>query len=279
MARIAYYEQNPHANSSPEAAQATKLTIPDLLGLLGNSDAAPFDMEHIVQIRELIPVSHREIADALASKSMFADWIKAPVSRKILIHGEFEGIHYVSALSLFCTSLHEILEASGKHIPLIFFCGRHMGSQDGGQLMIRNLTTQLLQLHQFDTRDLDRHVNLSLVNSGDIEQLLVLFRFLVLQLSDRTVFCIVDGIRYYERGHFLSEMSLVLRVLLDLADDANMRGVFKILVASPTPTTIVRQAFSPTEILSMAPTSGLGQGSSTLRLARNLKDGLGDSNY
>lgn len=278
MARIAQYEQQPYAISSPEGLHAATLSVTDLLGILGNPDAASLDMEHMVQIKELIPISHRETVESLAITSTFADWTAAPVSRKILVHAQFEGTHYVSALSLFCTSLYQILESTGQYIPLIFFCGRHLDSQDGGHLMIKNLTVQLLQQHKFNIRNLERYVDLTLANSGDVKQLLTLFRYLILQLSDHTVFCIVDGIKYYERDHFLRDMSLVLSALLDLTEDTNMRSVFKILVASPSPTTIVRQAFSTDEILSLAPTSGLGQGSSTIRLARNLQVGLGASN-
>lgn len=278
MARIAQYEQSPYVNSSSETLQTTKLTTSDLLSLMGNSDFGTFDMEHIVQIRELIPLIHRESVDSLATMSKFEEWIAAPVSKKILIHGEFEGTHYVSAISLFCTSLYRALESTGRYIELVFFCGRHLGNEDGGRLMIQSLTAQLLGQHHFDTKDLERYVNLALVDSGNINQILALFYHLALQLSDHTIFCIVDGVKYYERDQFLGEMSHVLRALLDLTEDVNMRSVFKIMVASPSPTTIVRQAFSPSEIVSMTPTLGSGQGSSTLRLARNLQAGLLVSN-
>ncbi|KAH6847753.1 hypothetical protein B0I37DRAFT_375762 [Chaetomium sp. MPI-CAGE-AT-0009] len=252
-------------------------------------------VEQIIQCREMLPRAEREVAERVVTMSKFREWLAAPVSRELLIHGHFQGTQYTSALSLFCATLIRTLQEevgpSGRYIALVFFCGKHLaddlgtsaGSSGtaasvGGLGMIRNLAAQLLAQRSFSLDHIltQRHaksVNIQAIRDSDIGQLLNLFTELVRQVvcTGTSIFCLIDGIKYYEREEYLDDMSLVLRHLLDIREEGDSnRGVFKTLVTSPTPTTIVRQAFSEDEILSLAPLQSTGQGFSADRLRRQL---------
>jgi hypothetical protein len=73
-------------------------------------------------------------------------------------------------------------------------------------------------------RLLDREVNLSRVQEGDIEQLCALFGWFARRLLEgMTLFFLINGIKYYERDQYSVDMAQVLRYLLDLTGDKNMR--------------------------------------------------------
>jgi hypothetical protein len=251
------------------------ITQETLLALLDMPNLEEVDLEHIMRTRELLPTDDRERAEQLVRSRKFQDWVVAPASRELLVHGDLEGTHYVSALSFLCSTLIESLKEMNQFLPLIFFCGRHVDDNDvhaGGRGMIKSLIAQLLRQRSFDTSLLDREVNISLVKEGDIKQLSALFGWLAHQLAeDVTLFCFIDGIKYYERDQYSDDMGEVLRSLLDLTEDRNMHNTFKILVTSPSETKIVRQAFDNECILSMAGQPRTGTGFSKSRVGRQLE--------
>jgi len=229
-----------------------------------------------MRTRELLPTDDRERVEPLVRSRKFQDWVVAPASRELLVHGDLKGTQYVSALSFFCSTLIQSLKEMNRFLPVIFFCGRHIDDNDvhaGARGMIKSLIAQLLRQRSFDTSLLDREVNISLVKEGDIKQLSALFGWLARQLAeDVTLFCFIDGIKYYERDQYSDDMGEVLRSLLDLTEDRNMHNTFKILVTSPSETKIVRQAFDNECILSMAGQPRTGTGFSKSRVGRQLEE-------
>lgn len=278
-ARLAYWENKLPQELHMTDQQDLPLTQEALCALLHvHPEISDIDIEHIVACRELLPLTHRYEVEAVVSKGSFRAWITTPASRELLIQGDFDGVHYVSALSYFCTTLRTTLQQAGQYITLTFFCGRHLNHEDlqsGGRGIIRTFLSQLLQQNQFDTRSLGEQTDLSLAESGDIKQLTLIFRSLVQQLSYVTVFGIIDGIKYYERAAYLDDMSTVLTALLDIAEDQASRSIFKLLITSPSPTHFVRQAMSSQSILSMTSQSVTGEGSGSLQLARHIQADLG----
>ena len=263
----------------PFAQQAWHIHQEALLQLMDLQDSpAQSDMETIAQQAGRLPPQHREKAEQLVVVTQFQDFLAALESRVLLLHGDFEGTHYLSALSVFCSTLVRSMEGMDRLLPLVFFCGRHLGG-GAGWLMIRSLLSQLLQRHNFDTSTLHRELSLDRIQAGDLSELCALFGWLVRRLPESTtLLCLIDGIKYYERPEHADGMGLVLSGLLDLTLDPEMRAVFKILIASPAPTTIVRQhpAFQGgRNTLSLAALPELGLGPSKFRLARQLGERLG----
>ncbi|KAK0631216.1 hypothetical protein B0T14DRAFT_501310 [Immersiella caudata] len=260
--------------------------------LLGDIDGvleSDTTVEQVVQCREMLPRADREIAERVVTTSKFREWLAAPVSRELLIHGNFTGTQYTSALSLFCATLIRTLQEEGgpqgRYLALVFFCGKHLDDASGisggdtkttasvgGLGMIRSLVAQLLTQRPFNLNEILPRVNIQAIRSGDIHQLLSLFTELVQQVSrsGTSIFCLLDGLKYYEREEYLDDMSLVLRHLLDVREGGTHGSVFKVLITSPSPTTIVRQAFSEDGILSLALVRSSGQGFSADRMRRQL---------
>ncbi|KAJ2981093.1 hypothetical protein NUW58_g6778 [Xylaria curta] len=258
--------------------QLPEPTREDILKLLDTPAFHIDDIEHIKQTRELIPNEDRARAERLLSAREFRSRIVAPSSRELLIHGDFAGTRPVSGLSWLCCSLLQALQQTGRLHGMTFFCGRHLDATDqhaGGRGMIRSLLLQLLgqqQSYNLPTQGIEW----KLIQTGDIQSLCLLFEAILRQFPpDSVVFCIVDGIKYYERDQYLQEMSEVLRFLLDLTQDGRLQCVFKILVTSPSPTTVVRHAFDQDWIISMVSLPRNTDKSSSSRVYRHLEENLG----
>lgn len=235
------------------------------------------DVEHILRMRESIPNEDRARAERLLTTRVFRSWIVAPSSRELLVHGDFVGTRHISGLSWLCCCLLQALQQTGRLHSLTFFCGRHLSPTDayaGGCGIIRSLLLQLLWQQQGDI-PLEQNIDWNLVRTGDIPHLCLLFESILCRWPPGSVvFCIIDGIRYYERDQYLREMSEVLRFLLDLTHVGRLQCVFKILVTSPAPTNVVRRAFDPGSIISMASLPRITDKSSSRQVFRHLEEDL-----
>jgi hypothetical protein len=111
--------------------------------------------------------------------------------------------------------------------------------------MLRSLIAQLLCDHDFGTRNLlPPGANPFLIKQGNLKQLRRLFGWLVSQLPEEiTLFCLIDGIIFYEREEFEDPMLDILGDILGLTVDRNLPAAVKVLVTSPWPTSTVRAAF------------------------------------
>lgn len=271
LARVQHYERNSAvswADPLPQHFSRAQIILESFRDALEPSLA---DQEHITTCQALIPLLHREQAQGLLRNSKFQDWVVAPESKELLVHGNFEGVGHISGLSSLSVMFLRGMQGSPQFLTLVFFCGRHLEGEDaGGCVMIKSLITQLLRQYRFDTMHIDQYVNSILLERDDLRELTLLFRSLVLQLHNVTLICIVDGVKYYERDEHIDSMALVLRALLDLIDDDGVHTVFKILVTSPSPTSIVREAFAESNVVSLDPVLGVSQGYSQERLTRDL---------
>ncbi|EAQ87153.1 hypothetical protein CHGG_03772 [Chaetomium globosum CBS 148.51] len=153
-------------------------------------------VEQIIQRREIFPEAEREVAERIVIMSKFREWLAAPVSRELLIHGNFEGTQYTHSSHLADHS------RTGS--------GNGAAAFVGGLGMIQSLAAQLLAQQSFSLDQIltQRHatsVNMQAIRDGDIGQLLNLFTELVRQLvrTGTSTFCLIDGIKYYEREEYL----------------------------------------------------------------------------
>lgn len=261
------------------------ITQHELRTLLGVLDLDEIDTKYIIQRGGQYPDNHRARVEQLVTTSQFREWVGTAASHILLIHGDFgePSKHYVSALSLFCTTFVEALKRMNGFLPLVFFCGRHLDTGDGptgGEGIIKSLVAQLLRQQIFDTRQLHQEIDLNKLNNGDVDELCALFRWLVRQVPENvTLFCLIDGIILYERSNYEYTMGQVLASLLDLTRDLSVRCILKFLITSPAVTVKVRQHpafYTGKNILSMATMSPLGQRSSEARLTRQLGGNLAD---
>lgn len=230
------------------------LSRASLIEVLGSQAIAATDVEYVMKRRTSIPHKDRLKAEGIMKSHQFRDWIVSPISQKLLIHGNYPGTWPISGLSVLCSMLYKALQASTEFIPLIFFCGRHLDERDavaGGRGLIKSLISQTLSQYPFDTTMLNSYMIRDALD-GNFHALCVLFQSLADQLpKERTMVCIIDGIKYYERDVYEQEMGEAIVQILNLVHNPNMPSIMKVLVTSPLETKIVRNAF-PGCILSMS---------------------------
>lgn len=216
-------------------------------------------------------------AEQLIGTRQFGNWVLDQDMNKLLVHGDFDTENSISPFSVLCTSLIQALRPRSGLITLVFFCGCHLKPHDeypGPITMIRSFIAQILEQHPFTPDNLANEVNLAGVEAGDIPQLCKLFACLARQLpATTTVFCIIDGVQFYERDQYWKDMDEVLCCLFELAedDDKEMRATLKILLTSPKPTRRVRKVFDiGTSLLTMAAIPRSEQSPSQRRFEREL---------
>lgn len=123
-------------------------------------------------------------------------------------------------------------------VTIHFFCGLHLSSGDPLRRpagIIRSLIAQVL--HQYGP-------NLDFINSRkycnqlrdhDLNCLCVCFNTLIKQCPmDTVLFCIIDGISFYETAHWHEDVCLVVTMLRDLTKDDEVNAIFKLLITCPS---------------------------------------------
>lgn len=272
--QLGYYCGHP---SSARNRSPLQITSDMVLSLLNIPELEHADIEYVMHNKKRIPPEDRARTERILETQQFREWTVDATSRELLIHGDFNGTQYVSGLTFFCCSLLEAMRNSGRFPFIAFFCGRHIDEDDpyaGGRGMIRSLISQLLRQREFDMTNA-REIDFGLVEQGDIQQLCKLFTWCVYHVpQDIALFCVIDGVRYYEREQYLDHFGEVLLSILELTRDGQVRCAFKVLITSPSPTTVIRQAVDEEDTLSMASHPKTGQAFSHLRVSRRLQENL-----
>ncbi|KAK3985706.1 hypothetical protein QBC44DRAFT_403905 [Cladorrhinum sp. PSN332] len=257
---------------SPPPPPPPTITQADLQALFNSQEPIDLqDMQTILTSQSRIVSSATVNLDRILTSQKFNTWLVSPRSTELLIHGAAPATQYASILSLFCTTFLQTLRQS-QNISLIFFCGLRLDSQQdlhtGGRGILLSFISQLLsQFNDFDLETVQIDIDIDALfqeqDPPDIYTLLDLFASLtkqVLSRGEETIFCLIDGIRYYEREDYAHEMGIVVKEILDLVSDQNGGreeeglGILKVLITSPAPTTIVRHAFGEDEILTVGMT-------------------------
>ena len=154
---------------------------------------------------------------------------------------ESSGFEKLSAVSYLCASLvASFLHVRDDAIVLHFFCGLHTrltADLRGPGGLIRSLVWQLVtslasrqtvSLEFIDNRDLR-----DALEQRDLEMLCDVFGELMSQLPlDTPVYCIVDGVDWYEEAEFRASMDHVVDRLRTLVEDKTLKPLFKVLMAS-----------------------------------------------
>lgn len=260
-----------------ESAPQSRLSGPivlqnDLLGFLNMTGLDDTDLEYILGLRVPLTSKGRDPTNEIMKSPKFKEWLVTSLPQELLIHGNSDS-QPISPLSFFCAMLVRNLRSVNTFRPITFFCGRHI-HQDygGGRTMIICLLTQLLQQQHFDLGFI-RSEDAYQMNHGNIEAFCYIFGSLVQQVkTTESVFCVIDGINFYERSEdLLQEMAYVLRFLLDLTKG---RTVFKILITSPSTTEDVRQAIKDDNYLALPEPARNTQPFSNLRFERQVNEEL-----
>ncbi|OBT53466.1 hypothetical protein VE04_05390 [Pseudogymnoascus sp. 24MN13] len=271
--KMIYMQSRPASPNPPpydSTAEPEKYIGPqELLDWIGVPNAASIDRDLINERWQMrVPPNEQAQAEQLVRSTQFKDWVVA-VRRP----------RDVSGLSLFCSSFAQALEdGAPRFIPLIFFCGLHTDPytdwHTGGRAVIQNFICQLLCQFEFDTRSfasekLDEH----LIQLGDIGELRRLFQWLVGKLPQAAVlFCVIDGVGYYEREEFEQDIGFVVEKLLRISAEKKTQAGVKILLTSSNRTTYIRQPFPDELVLSIESLARANMVPSKSRLGRQLSE-------
>ena len=178
-------------------------------------------------------------------------WIAHAESQALFINGNGDGGLHTSPISFVCSKLIDSIRPdSVKSVPsdsimdsIFFFCGEHLSRTDPDARptgMMRSLIAQLLLIYpDFDLRVVRR---LRKIDSDSADDLSKIFMLLMDQIPPQSVlFCIVDGLTYYEDTKSqTSEAEMILGSLLDAVDRSIEAGwVFKLLLTSPNQSRIL----------------------------------------
>lgn len=212
------------------------------------------DLKKVSNENDVISLRHRVRAEQVVSTLEFRDWAIKAESKELLVEGNFgyDNCHYISALSLLCSTLTQALRTREGYISTVFFCGCH-GKDDqddddedvGGVAIMKSMILQLLkQHHPFDLTGLEKYIKLDSLKAGDIDQLCGLFVWLVKRLPrDLILVCIIDGAVHYEIDVFEDGLQKVIKCLLSLSRDNTVSIPVKVLVTSPIQTEMTAYLF------------------------------------
>ncbi|OPB39339.1 hypothetical protein A0O28_0050450 [Trichoderma guizhouense] len=261
--QIGLFDSFPNATQqrpvSPQPRIVSSSIILNLLNIPLDLDSV--DLLAVKEYSYRLPRKYHTRAVQVTQTREFRQFIVAPTSRRLLIHGHFSpqslDTWRSSPLSFFCLLLVKMLRERERYITLVFFCGFHVEEEDnnvGGAAIIRSFIAQLLQQIPFDFMPLDTAIDLDSISKDDckISHLCDLFVYLVRRLlrQDRTLVCIIDGIGDYETDELESDMLAVVKMLLGFCNtDEHSNGAspphgdVKILATAPFSTESVQELF------------------------------------
>ncbi|KAL6692646.1 hypothetical protein J3F84DRAFT_351569 [Trichoderma pleuroticola] len=261
--QIGWFDSFPNAAQqrpvSPQPRIISSSIILDLLNIPLDLDVV--DLLAVKEYSYRLPRKYHTRAVQVTQTREFRQFIVAPTSRRLLIHGHFSpqslDTWRSSPLSFFCLLLVRMLRERERYITLVFFCGFHVEEEDsnvGGAAIIRSYIAQLLQQIPFEFMPLDMAIDLDSISKDDckISHLCDLFVYFVRHLlpRDRTLVCIIDGIGDYETDELESDMLAVVKMLLQFCNTAehgndagSPHGDAKVLATAPFSTESVQELF------------------------------------
>ena len=248
------------------ARQSTSMMPPErLVNCLNVPPGHPVeDFENALHTgHDFDPVSLGQ-ANSLLKTPQFRAWSRPNQPAFLLVNGGIEpsGSERLSAMSFLCASLIAGLVKLHRGIVCLqFYCGFHTFSRQsftGPSGLIRSLIFQMaMELTRRGTLDLDFIDTRSFkdgIECHNLKALCETFHLLVRQLPlDTPVYCIIDGISWYETPEMHKELGYVADSLRALVTDDRLRPIFKLLMTSPYGSRDVSKGVPRNEIVSLQP--------------------------
>lgn len=241
-------------------------TRPQLLELLMvEFSSATNDIQYVLGQGEIASTTYE--AKCLLQMQGFQHWLSGNLSSFVFVDGSSEShiLDRVSPFTIFCAmlslNLHKVPEATAIH----FYCGLHAGSHDrlsGIPGLLRSLISQLLLVHEdFDLHFIHSPIYFAELERYDISRLCDTFQQLVRQIpNDRILFCLIDGITFFDDWKWRENLPFVLLKLKALADSSSRDGpVFKLLMTSTRCARQLRDLLPRQDILEVSEAGNFGE--------------------
>lgn len=248
--QLEYHSIIPSSNMSPRIAKY------DLL------DALRVDPEDITRGLRLIlqqasRMEHTSQARAawFLETPSFHNWISTAHSSLLLVDGMLSGVEKVSSMSVLVAAVAARLFENSLAIPTYFFCGMNLesdfelGGAGGPNLMLRSLIVQLLLSEsmsepEWNVTKSDRLF--SAVSEGDLDALWEVFFVLSRQVPrECTVFCLLDGISWYERDQWIEDLRWLVVKFQSVVHQGVEGPAIKLLMTSPNMSMVMRRQIDP----------------------------------
>jgi hypothetical protein len=231
----------------PVYEQATPLTPRQLLGLMNvHHLRALEDEQHIIRRGRSLNREAISHAASMFQTTQVRQLLHSLESGVVLVNGCSDRSQNtkISPITHVCATLTDALRRSDStSVVLAFFCGQHSTSKDdlmGPQGLMRSLVAHLLlSLVQNECISESAPIWVSAFQ-GDFEELSFkdicqLFYHLVeLVPKQIMVYCVVDGISYYERDVWKGDYDLMMECFGSIIANKAIAAVFKLLLTSPT---------------------------------------------
>ncbi|KAF0315383.1 hypothetical protein GQ607_017385 [Colletotrichum asianum] len=227
-----------HAHSFGSVHLLAALKVP--------ADSSVGDMNLVMEEAESLDPAGRGKAQWLFETDEFRQWFRRDGSSLLLVDGclEPEFVEFVSPLSAICGGLITALLEDEDSAVVFFFAGLHTdtpASEDintGPAAMMKSLIAQLLKSPKLPPPDLGflSEEMLEACRRGECYVLCKVFVEIVKQTpSQKTIFCIIDGISRYEHDPWQQDVYRVASVLEHLAkqEDLGESGPLKVMLTSP----------------------------------------------
>ena len=195
-------------------------------------------------------------ASWVVQSEMVRQWLGSAWSGCLLVQGNSDGSSAKSPLSLLCAKAIGIFSARQSVFVLRYFCGLHTRiskPRDNATGMMNNLLGQLIL--QSEKSGVDLHFadfgpeDLRGAREDHLPSLLTMFRKCILRIPyANTIYCIIDGISFYEtsqRRESTLDVLHNLRRTITKANDVN----FKLLITAPGRSQSIHRLFGHDEIL------------------------------
>jgi hypothetical protein len=238
--------------TTPQKQKATSPRDPNkerkmLLSRLSYEKGSPrIDLQANLRFAMSLSLEDQDRAVYMMQSSLVKSWLQATKSSALLVNGYDHDSRMRSPLSFVSAKLSNALRQAQKLgsasvespiIDLHFFCGEHKNWEDsldnGPAGIFNSLLAQLLT--QYKEFDLSLIKHLKKLDSSDTKALGIVFGKLLAQLPSKTiVFCIIDGLSFYDDDERTDDCEELAKRLIRLT---RLKGegqcIFKLLLTVP----------------------------------------------
>lgn len=260
--------------SSMLALEGNRQQLDTLLSRLNvdhQADVATSDTVKQLKLIHILSLESQDRAVALISSPQIYTWLTSTTSCAFHVNGQMFSSEYEarqSPLSYVCAKFVDSVLARARHhqnsisnpvVVLRWFCGQHTNISTNYDAhppgMLNNLLSQLVhQLLSLGIESTPAHLS-PLGHDPTLSDLCGLFMELTESLPIGTIlFCILDGVSYYEdaqRRTELAEVLLMLTTLKRQCYEATKGPLIKILTTAPLRSLLAPEFFDNDEVLNM----------------------------